>query len=228
MITRRIHLCRPPTDVRLDEVVDKDRTCARNDGQPQDSPRAIMSNEPQANAAASVEPVPDLTETVASIFEEIAELEDRRQGSIDELRELAMELACFIASHILNDAVECGQLPTERMIDQALDHLGATANENVTIRLHPEDYQALEKPWNDQTDDNGPAQKPDLIPDPSLKRGTCEATTDGRGVLVDVHDQLKQIRHELTKTLNHAKAERRDPEKNNQHVQRYPDRRNTA
>jgi hypothetical protein len=234
MIVRRIQLSGSPRSVRLgcsaDSVGDGDNR-AVGDTSSGVSPPNVDAQAGIPNSAAvaelSEEQHAGLVRSIESIFEAIAELEERRQNSIVELRELAVELACAITSHVIDDSLEHGQFPFERMIDQAITHLGVADPATVTIRLHPDDCKAIKDVWNEEAANNAP-QRPILVPDSTLRRGSCEATVDSRGVVVDVDDQLRQIRHELLGTLNDVKAERRHAEKNDQHVQRYPDRRDTA
>lgn len=226
MIVRRIQLSDPPAGVRLgcsaDSVGDSSGVSSRNvGGQADNQSLPVVEASPEEQRAG-------LAHSVESIFEAIGELEDRRRNSIVELRELAVELACAITSHVIDDTLDKGQFPFERLIDQAIAHLGIADPATVTIRLHPEDYNALKDVWNEQSTNNVAPQRPVLVPDSNLGRGSCEATADSRGVVVDLDDQLRQIRHELLRTLDDAKAERRDAEKNHKHVQRYPNRRNTA
>jgi flagellar biosynthesis/type III secretory pathway protein FliH len=219
MTTRRIRLTRPPSNVRLASP------SAEAASWP---PDAARRPQPEPVPTASSEASHDIAQTVESIFDAIAELERRRQQSVDELRELAIELACAITSHVFADMIEQRALPLEALIDQALAQLGVAAPQSATVRLHPDDYQTIRQAWELEADRREAATRPALAPDARLKRGSCEATVEGAGVLLDIDGQLKQIHHELLRTLNHAKTERRNVEENDRHVQRYPDRRDTA
>lgn len=230
MITRRIELSRSPTHVRLGNPIAATRAgeVHAGVGPTENLTGTTAVEQPESGLQGAGEQKHQLDEAVDAIFEAVADLEVRRQQSIDELRELAVELACAITSHVLADMSEKQELPLEKMIDQALAHLSISTPQDITVRLHPDDYHAIAEQWNRKVKENETPYQPVLAPDASLNRGSCEATAEGRGITVDIADQLNQIRHELLRTLNDAKAERRDPERNNQQVQRYPNRRNTA
>lgn len=232
MITHRIHLSRSPDAVRIEQ---QSESFVRETGRaavelPEGSPSPAAANH-QGNADAAAEAAAKhesaVAESMQAIFDEIRELEARRQQSIDELRELAVEIACAITTHVLDDALARNQFPLEKLVDQALKHLGGTAADDVVIKLHPGDCQEMERVAN-QLKQQGNQPRVKWQADPTLERGSCEAKLGERGVFVDIHDQLNQIRHELLGTLDHAQTERRDTAQGDRHVQRYPNRRDTA
>lgn len=232
MTTHRINFSRSPATVR---VAPRAESFVRETG-----PAAMEipiggsagANEDQHSAAAleklTKEHEQALREATQAMLDEIGELEMRRQQSIGELRELAVELACAITTHVVEDALTRDQFPLVQLIDRAIEHLGIAEPNHATFKLNPDDCRVIERAWNEADQDSDLTARVTLHPDPTLARGSCEATFGDRGIVVDVHDQLNQIRHELLGILDNAQTERRDAATSDRQVQRYPNRRDTA
>lgn len=232
MISHHIHLSRSPSAVRVAQPVEpfvrETGPAAMEMPVGGESAAAEYDRSSVASADLLARNQQALQEAVENIFEAVNQLEQRRQQALGELRELAVEIACAVATHVVDEALVREQFPLQQLVDRALEHLDVKQPSEVTFKLNPEDCQAIERAWK-ELDSAGHTRPPVAWrADRTLPRGSCEATVGEQGVLVDIHDQLHQIRHELLGTLDNAQTERRDAAQGDRHVQRYPNRRDTA
>lgn len=159
-----------------------------------------------------------------TLIENVRDLEARRQNSLEELQEAAIELAMAAASRIVRRAIDANELGCEEIVKEVLGRLAAPGT--VRLALHPADLQLLQsspavtRDWS--------AQGIELHSEPGLTRGSCRATSGARTITSDWRTHLDEIRAALLEDLEHAQIERRGPEGTDQRVKRYPDRRETA
>jgi len=148
-----------------------------------------------------------IEQTLASVVEEVREIERRRQQSLRELRQVAVELAIAIASRILHERIGQDEFGIEQVIDNALNQLDFESPLSVT--LHPKDLDLLAcrtkgkpPPW---------AQHPELrlVPDSTLTRGSCRIEGPKHEVLTDSNVVLTEVRQFLLDHLADARTERR-------------------
>lgn len=148
-----------------------------------------------------------IEQTLAAIAEEVREIEQRRQQSLRELQQVAVELATAIASRILHERIEEGAFDVEALIDNALNQLDFESP--LTVGLHPKDLELLAcriegrpPPW---------AQHGELrlVPDSTLSRGGCRIEGPKHEVLTDTNVLLTEVRQFLLDHLSDARIERR-------------------
>ena len=167
-----------------------------------------------------------LRQMMSGIGEAIQELELRRQNSLQELQQVAIELAIEIAAALVHDKVQRDEFPVEKQVEAIVNELGSQAA--VTLKMHPDDLSLLnrrldgrEAPWNDKTDLT-------LVADASLARGECRAEAGDFGMMANLEQQLTEIRKQLLENMNDAQDERRQSQANDRGMRRFPDRRETA
>ena len=91
MITHRIFFKKSPTSIRL---------AAQGDTFVRETGPVAIEVPPGADGAGETENSAALMEAVQSLLEGLGELECRRQQSISQLRELAVELAYAMTAHV--------------------------------------------------------------------------------------------------------------------------------
>lgn len=164
--------------------------------------------------------------TLEALNDAVEEFEQRRQQSIGELQQIAVELAIMAASRVVHTELDHGQLGVEEFVTEAIDRLALF--EKCTVRLHPQDLQSLQVcvgktpvPWmNDLIT---------LTGDPEISRGGIRLEADsGQVVLSDAVSRLARIHDEWTENIGDAQTEQRNVSSNAQPVRRFPDRRETA
>ena len=156
----------------------------------------------------------------------VEEYEQRRQQSLSELQQIAVELAVMAASRVVHSELQRESLGVEEFVADTISRMALL--ENAKVRLHPDDLQSLKTrligkttPWNEELIT--------LVSDRAIERGGVRLETEsGRVVLSDVVTRLAQIRSEWMENINDTQAERRSVSGNSGTVQRFPDRRETA
>ncbi len=143
-----------------------------------------------------------IEDVLGNVRAAVESIRGEQAARVQELQRVAVELALTIASRLLHERVESGDLAVEAKVRDMLSQLGA--DEPVTIRLNPADLALLTerldgKPLSDDRAD------PRFVADPNLGRGDCQV--DGRdGMLVsDVARELEEIRDELLRSLKNAR-----------------------
>lgn len=176
----------------------------------------------QAPAAAGT----DLQPLLESLNAAVAELEQRRQQSLGELQQLALELSIAVSSHLVFQAIAREDYAVEDLVRQSIERLGLA--ESPTVSLHPADLELLHKrvgptklPWN--------AEQVQLRADPSVARGGCRVESgEGRMFVSDLTSRLSEIRRHWMEELDDAQIERRGAQGQGQSMRRFPDRREIA
>jgi flagellar biosynthesis/type III secretory pathway protein FliH len=178
-------------------------------------------------APPPVAPPPDLdrtSELLESILEAARELEERRRQSLDELQEVAIELAMAATSRIVRRAIDRNEIGCDEIVSELLTRMGTSGP--MRIAMHPDDLRLL----NNSTADvkSWLAEGIELYGDLSISRGNCRATSSARTITSDWKTHLQEMRADLHEELEHAQVERRGTEGSTQRVKRFPDRRETA
>ncbi|WP_075095812.1 FliH/SctL family protein [Planctomyces sp. SH-PL14] len=170
-------------------------------------------------------PTEDLRPLLMGLEETVREFEERRQQSLGELQQLAVELAVAVASHVIAKAVEAEQFDVTGLVQRLIDRLGLEAP--LRVSLHPRDLQLFNAQiardpatWKDR--------QLTLIPDPSLPRGSCRGEAPQGSVLSDASLHLAELRRHLLEGLDDAEIERRQAAPTDRGLRRFPDRRETA
>lgn len=135
----------------------------------------------------------------AGVLQAVRELETRRQQFQAEWEQAAVELAVAISSRLLQERVERGDFPVDRLVALAVSRLAARGP--VVVRLHPTDLEFL----NDMSEGRPPwpaTSEVKLIADPALARSQCRADAAGLGVSAQWEDMLADMRRHLLEALD--------------------------
>ena len=167
-----------------------------------------------------------MEQVLESITEAVNELEQRRQLSLAELQQAAVELAMAVASRLLFEKVRSDDFAVEELVGHVVDALKAQTP--VTVRLHPDDLARLMRrlegrptPWPDPSGLR-------LVADASVAPGDCWAESDTHGILSRMELQLSEIRRHVMESLDDAQTQRRQALPSDQDLRRFPDRRESA
>lgn len=201
----------------------------------------VSIRETQLPPAAVAEPLPSatpppaptldteqfmaLSESLGAICEAVAEFEQRRQQSLQELQQLAIEIGFAAAERLLRAPVDRSSTEVSSLVDE-LTQRAAPAGE-FTVVLSPSDLKLLEEAQASQP----PAITTEAIrfvSDPTLSPGSCQLKSDGVDVVSILEQELEELKLHMLQELEYAQTERRKPEAENRGVRRYPDRRDTA
>jgi flagellar biosynthesis/type III secretory pathway protein FliH len=164
-----------------------------------------------------------IEQTLASLSEAIDGLEAQQRQRLEEMQQVAVELAVAIASRLVHERIEAGDFAVETLVRQVVERLGTS--QPATVGLHPDDLALLEKRLGSGrrlfAEDSGIR----VVADPTLVRGSCKAETADSGVHAQIETQLADVWRHLLQTIPEAVVERRRPD---QLLRRVPDRRQTA
>ncbi len=126
----------------------------------------------------------------------IEEAVTQRSNSLAQLERDLLKLSCFLAEKIIKERIN--QEPTwlRPIIEQALQRLGMA--EEITIRLHPKDYEGLEAAtqlgYNTKATFN-------WKPDPSLSPRTCFIETEYGAIDGSIDHRLENLRVSLEEVV---------------------------
>lgn len=165
-------------------------------------------------------------QVLGSMIAAVRQLDEWQRESLDELQQVAVELALAIASRIVHKKLEADEFAVEELVREVGARLGT--GKPLTVRLHPDDLALLGRRLGANQPllpDNADVQ---LIPDPTLGRGDCLAEAGGVGLLARPKLQLAELREQLLGSLTDAQTERRKAVQGDRNLRRFPDRRQTA
>jgi flagellar biosynthesis/type III secretory pathway protein FliH len=154
------------------------------------------------------------------------ELWEQQRQRLAEMQRVAVELAVAIASRLLHQRIEQGDLAVENLVRQVAERL--EPQEALTVYLHPTDLALLQQQGQDAQDWHPNEGKLKLVGDPSLCRGDCRAETGDMSLLLSLDKQLEEVRKHLLNVLPDADVEQRNNLTGDRQLRRYPERRHTA
>jgi flagellar assembly protein FliH len=188
---------------------------------------ASFPNESGQAVSAAVPAPPDIRPVLDSIAAAVEEIELRRQQSLAELQQVAVELALAVASQLTFVAISREEHAVEELVGEAVRSLGLEPG--IVLSLHPADLDQLNRRLAQQP---APAWKSaDLAfrGDASVARGGCRIESPGGRMLVsDLSTRLSEIRRHWMEELDDAQTERRGSSGEGKALRRFPDRRETA
>ncbi len=165
-------------------------------------------------------------QAIEGIQECLTEMEQRRSQSLEELQQIAVELAVMAAEHITRRSIQAENFGLDDLVQKAVQQL--SMNETAMLQLHPDDLNLLQRQMADLRTAFNPRQI-QTTANPGLGRGTVRLIGEsGRIVMSTVASRLEETRHVWMENLNDAQTERRDIPTDAQQMRRYPDRRETA
>ncbi|MEZ5944381.1 MAG: FliH/SctL family protein [Planctomycetaceae bacterium] len=167
----------------------------------------------------------DLLAALDGIRGAVTELEGRRQASLNELQQLAIELAVAATAKLTGYVIEENQHDIVGLIRSLTSDLSPT--QSAVLYLHPEDVDLVRELTNEEAN-----KLPDSIqlrPNAQLARGSCRLDESAGQIRIsEIRRRLTEIYNEWLEDLKHAQIERRNAERNARPLQRFPDRRGTA
>jgi nucleotide-binding universal stress UspA family protein len=163
---------------------------------------------------------------VNNLTEIASELQEQQNQRLEEMQQVAVELALAVASRLVHERIEAGDYAVELLVRQAVERL--KTNQPVTIYLNPQDVQLLEKRLAKCQPPALDLVNLRLVGDALLERGDCRAEAGDTSVLSQMQEQLAGMRRHLLETLPEATLDRRRPMPADRAFRRFPDRRHTA
>ena len=206
---------------RLRDVVLVDPAAGNSDG-----PDLKESNGPQQELQLSKEEQEALQRVLNGLVEVANELQAQEYQRLEEMQQVAVELAVAIASHVVHERIEAGDYAVEALVRKAA--AGLKTAQPITIYLHPLDLELLEKRLAKMQPPAPDLTKLRFIGDALLGQGDCRAEAGDIGVLSQVQEHLTGIRKQLLETLPEALLDRRRSLPAARRLKRFPDRRHTA
>jgi len=176
---------------------------------------------------AAPPPPPDIRPLLESLGEQLAILNQRRQQSLLEMQQVALELSVAVASQLVFQAIDREQFQVEELVRQAVQSLRLEAI--PTVHLHPKDLELLQKRIVQQPLPGWTPDEVQLHGDPGIARGGCRVESDtGRMLVSDIGLRLSEIRRHWMEELDDSQVERRRNAGEGSSLRRFPDRREIA
>ncbi|WP_437205269.1 FliH/SctL family protein [Planctomicrobium sp. SH664] len=225
MFRTEIRWSAPPVNVRI-------RTGSPSTDDRAGSPRAPLTfpaGLPDLSSQVSRPPPPapptvDLSPLFGNLHAAVEHLEERRHQSLQELQQVAIELAVAAASQLTFRAIEADQFGVEMLVQQAIDRLGL--HEPLQLALHPADLELLQR--SEEGEAFFAEQSLQIRSDATLERGACRMESGTRILISDIASRLTEIRRHWLEELDDSQIERRRPQADSRTMRRFPDRRETA
>ena len=175
----------------------------------------------QAQSSGSIEKL--LTEMFSDLNHQLDELESRRQQSMSELHQVAVEIALAVAGKLTYSQIQTDQFPIDEMVGQMVSQI--QSSEPLIVYLNPQDLELLktklaasQPKWN--SDD-----RVQFVAEPGFARGHCEIEAAKYCLFYDTAVQIGEIRQAIRESLHEAEIERRQTGQQNSGLRRFPNRR---
>lgn len=190
------------------------------------SPPVSRPPQPVAPPPPTITPAErqQLEEVMGRLMDLGQTLHEQQRQRLQEMQEVAVELAVAIASRLIHENIDRGAFGVDAMIRQVVAQL--ESEHPVTVYLHPNDLALLHKRLGDAKLMTANHTEVRLAADATLKRGDCRAETGDVHLLSQLEDHLVEIRKGLLHNLPIAEVERRNGSISG--LKRFPDRRQTA
>ncbi len=163
---------------------------------------------------------------LGSLAEVARDLRAQQRSRLEEMQQVAVEIALAVAGSVVYERIEAGDYAVEELVRRAVQRLDS--REAVTVHLHPDDLALLERRLGEGPRITLDGDDVRLAADASLARGDCRAETGDGSVLTHLEEHLAEIRKDLLRSLPEAEVERRKGVADERGLRRYPDRRHTA
>lgn len=150
----------------------------------------------------------------------------QQRQRLTEMQRVAVELAVAIASRLIHQRIEEGDLGVQNLVRQVAERL--EPQDALTVYLHPADLSLLQQqvePGQQWFPGEG---KLKLAVDESLSRGDCRAETGDMSLLLKLDKQLEDVRKHLLDVLPEVDVEQRKPQPGDRQLRRFPERRHIA
>ncbi len=196
--------------------------------EPDVPPREPLSATPpeQNETSASPEEIEILERLQANLDELTQDLWAQQRQRLAEMQRVAIELAVAIASRLLHQRIERGELAVEGLVRQVAERL--EPKEALTVYLHPTDLASIQRQGTTDPDWLPGHGKLKLAADEALGRGDCRAETGDLSLVLNLDQQLEEVRKHLLDVLPEADVEQRKELASDRPLRRYPERRHIA
>lgn len=165
-----------------------------------------------------------IEETLAALEEAAQSLTRWHNQLLNEMQQVAVELATAITTRVTYDKLETDRFAIEQLAHDVVSHLGT--NGPVQVRMHPDDLALLNRRLGDGR--MAEYHNIQLVPDETLGRGDCIADAGDVSFASTLEEQLNGMRQHLLRNLTDAQIERRKAQAGDRELRRFPDRRQTA
>ena len=167
-----------------------------------------------------------LQQLFAGLQTSIDELKAQQRQSLQELQQVAVELATAAASWLTMAAIDRDQMQLDQLIAQSIEQLGG--GQPITVRLNPQDFELFTR---QQQSGELSLPLPDdvqIVTDAGMPRGSCTAESQRITLVSDLETRLASVRQAWLENLDDAQTERRATDRDGWQPGRVPDRRETA
>ncbi|MDA1230627.1 MAG: FliH/SctL family protein [Planctomycetota bacterium] len=187
--------------------------------------QAVVKAEEVGLGGIDPEDISRLQQLLADTAESVSELQIQHRQSLEEMQEVAVELAAAAASWLVGVAIEKDMFAIDDLILKSFEHL--ELNQSVKVRLNPADYDLLQTLLTD------PASREQLdqvscVKDETISRGAVRVGSGRRILLTDMDTRLEEVRRSWMEKLNDSQIERRGDGSASRTLRRFPERRETA
>lgn len=187
--------------------------------------QAVVKPEDVGLGGIDPEEISRLQQLLADTAHSVSELKTQHQQSLEEIQEVAVELAAAAASWLVGVAIDRDMFAVDDLILKAFEHL--ELNQSVKVRLNPADYDLLQTLLTD------PASRKQLdqvscVKDETICRGAVRVESGRRILLTDMNTRLEEVRRSWMEKLNDSQIERRGDGSASRTLRRFPERRETA
>lgn len=185
----------------------------------------VLTAEEVGFGGVSEEELSDLKQLLQNAADEVIELQDQQRRSLNEMQEVAVELAAAAASWLVGVAVDRGQFAIDDLIRKAIHQM--EADQPVRVRLNPADHELLTKLMRD-SESQQMLEQISCFDDATLARGTVRVESGRRILVSDMNTRLEDIRRLWMEKLDDSQIERRGDGAASGTLRRFPERRETA
>ncbi len=166
------------------------------------------------------------TELIDRLLVALEELEGRRQQSLVELQQVAVELAIRVAEALTMTKIARDEFSVDKLVKEAVAQLGLDGP--IRVYLNPTDLAILSRRLSVNPEWLGKNPRIEFVSSSEVKRGDCLAEAGEKMISSHLELRLEQIRQDLLDGLEHAQVERRRSVASDRLLGRFPDRRQTA
>jgi len=134
-----------------------------------------------------------LASATAALQQAANELGKMRQQFLQDAEEQLVELALSIANKVLMQEIQAGRYQIAPIVKEAL--LSIPSQQDVVIRLNPDDIAGCEQAGLDQDIPNGGSLR--FIADPEISRAECLVETPDGAVVSSIESHLAGVSQAL-------------------------------
>ena len=135
-------------------------------------------------------------QTISRLESTIAAQAERREQFVSEFRQLAVDLACAVASRVVRDKIAADDYNISQRVTELTARLSPDS-ESLQIALHADDLRLLQS-LSSQPPGTTNVQ---FVASSEIERGTCRAESDDKTLISDCSIELREIRRGLAEAL---------------------------